>query len=329
MLDNIFHDIFFSSGSKWRRQRQVISPTFSASKLKMMSPLINGCINDFEKKLPIHAENGDEFNIYLYYKRMTMDVICRCAFGIDTDVQNNQNNIYFQKVSEFFDTSGIDTNILFRFAQLKPTIETLLAGYETTSTSLAYATYELARHPDILQKLQAEIDQLPLESRDYDGDDEEIKKYPDYDIVAQMSYMDMFVSEVLRMYPIANRGIQRHAMKDTVIQGITIEKGSIIYSDIHLVHYDRELWGPEDPYMFYPERHQTKRHPMAYIPFGVGPRQCVGKRFALIEMKIPLTRLLRQYTILSGEHMESKFIIRDRTVIGPEGIWIKLRKRDT
>ncbi|CAF1153044.1 unnamed protein product [Rotaria sordida] len=269
MLDNIFHDIFFSSGSKWRRQRQVISPTFSASKLKMMSPLINGCINDFEKKLPIHAENGDEFNIYLYYKRMTMDVICRCAFGIDTDdTSEDTRKSTYQLTQE-----KISGNI-FIF---------IVAGYETTSTSLAYATYELARHPDILQKLQAEIDQLPLESRDYDGDDEEIKKYPDYDIVAQMSYMDMFVSEVLRMYPIANRGIQRHAMKDTVIQGITIEKGSIIYSDIHSVHYDRELWGPEDPYMFYPERHQTKRHPMAYIPFGVGPRQCVDVSSTIVE----------------------------------------------
>ncbi|CAF1526975.1 unnamed protein product [Adineta ricciae] len=421
MLDNIFHDMFFSSGAKWRRQRQVISPTFSAAKLKTMSPLINRCINEFEKKLPRHAEDGEEFNIYFYYKTMTMDVICRCAFGIDTDVQNNPNNIYFRKVSEFFDTSAIDTNILYRSAQLMPIIETLLgrlfavtnkaltvintrllpfisptrqlsevpitwlvnrvhtivdqrqkipilrpdllnlmletmnnasedsrksinqltqeevcgnifvfmlAGYETTSTSLAYATYELARHPDVLQKLQSEIDQLLLENFDDDDDDEEIKKYPDYDIVSQMSYMDMFVTEVLRMYPIANRGIQRRAMEDTVIQGIKIEKGCVVCADVYSLHYDAELWGPEDPYVFYPERHKNKRHPMAYMPFGAGPRQCVGIRFALIEMKILLTRLLRHYTILPGEHIESKFIIQDRTVIAPDEIWIKLIRRN-
>ena len=99
----------------------------------------------------------------------------------------------------------------------------MTAGYETTSTALAYATYVLAKHPEVLQKLQTEIDQLPL--NDDDTSDEETKKYPDYDVVAQMSYMDMFVSEVLRMYPIGNGGVQRLASEDTVVQGIKIEKG--------------------------------------------------------------------------------------------------------
>lgn len=104
----------------------------------------------------------------------------------------------------------------------------MAAGYETTSTALAYATYELARHPDVLRKLQAEIDQLPL--GDDDSSDAETKKYPDYDVVAQMPYMDMFVSEVLRMYPIANTVIQRRAFQDTVVQGIKIEEGNYMFS---------------------------------------------------------------------------------------------------
>jgi cytochrome P450 family 3 subfamily A len=99
----------------------------------------------------------------------------------------------------------------------------MAAGYETTSTALAYATYVLARHPDVLQKLQAEIDQLPSDNDDEFG--EEVERYPDYDTIAQMPYMDMFVSEVLRMYPIGNIFIQRCASEDTVVQGIKIEKG--------------------------------------------------------------------------------------------------------
>jgi cytochrome P450 len=104
----------------------------------------------------------------------------------------------------------------------------MIGGYETTSTSLACATYELARHPEVLRKLQAEIDQLPLGADDMS--DEEIKKYPDYDIVAHMPYMDMFVSEVLRMYPIANQAVQRRACEDTIVQGIKIEKGNSVVS---------------------------------------------------------------------------------------------------
>ncbi len=99
----------------------------------------------------------------------------------------------------------------------------MLAGYQTTSTAMAYATYELAKRPDVLQKLQAEIDKLPL--------DDETETYLNYDTIAQMPYMDMFVSEVLRMYPISNSAIQRCASEDTIVQGIQIEKGNHMFCD--------------------------------------------------------------------------------------------------
>ena len=75
MLNRVDSAMFSAFGLKWRRQRHLLNPTFTAAKLKTMRPLINGCISDLMKKLPNHAESGDEFNIYLYYKHMTMDVI--------------------------------------------------------------------------------------------------------------------------------------------------------------------------------------------------------------------------------------------------------------
>ena len=103
----------------------------------------------------------------------------------------------------------------------------MAAGYETTSTALACATYELAQNPDVLHKLQVEVDELPLSTDD--NDDEEARKYPDYDIVAQMLYMDLFISEVLRMYSIGNRATQRRATEDTIVQGVKIDKGNDIF----------------------------------------------------------------------------------------------------
>lgn len=329
-----FLNVFAASGAEWRRHRHVINPTFSAAKLKLMSPLINGCIHDVMDKLSEHAIDGNEFNIYVYYKRMTMDVICkhidveflvcvpfclgRCAFGIDTDLQNNPDNLYFKKVEELF-AHDMESDRSFRLAQLLPELAPIIgivpfssiigrvlintyilplisnkqleesaliwlfkrihpiieqreqtptsrmdllqlmlqvmteetqdgsktnyrltreevmsnvlffmaAGYETTSTALANATYELVRHPEVLQKLQTEIDQLPLNNNSESA--EQTKEYPDYDIVTKMPYMDMFVSEVLRMHPIANRVIQRRVSQDTTIQGIQINKGKKIF----------------------------------------------------------------------------------------------------
>ncbi|CAF1058719.1 unnamed protein product [Adineta steineri] len=312
--------LFSAVGEKWHRFRHVINPAFSSAKLKMMCPLINECVRDTMEKLADHARDGTEFNIFLYYKRMTMDVICRCAFGLDTDLQNNPNNIYFKKLEEIFGRN-VRSSGFFKLAKLMPQLANIiakvlfsiintktfinkhvmpwiskkqlnefpvvwllnrlrevvderqktatsrvdvlqlmlealneektndemqdssktnywltreevvnnafifmLAGYQSTSTALAYATYELARHSKVLQKLQAEIDQLPF--NDDDNFDEEMKKYSNYDVVARMPYMDMFISEVLRMYPISNSAIQRCASKDTVVQGIKIDKGN-------------------------------------------------------------------------------------------------------
>jgi len=72
-----FHNVFSSSGDRWRRYRHLINPAFSIAKLKSMSPLINGCISNVIEKLVDHVDNGSEFNISVYYKRMTMDAICK------------------------------------------------------------------------------------------------------------------------------------------------------------------------------------------------------------------------------------------------------------
>ncbi|CAF5112635.1 unnamed protein product, partial [Rotaria sp. Silwood1] len=83
--------------------------------------------------------------------------------------------------------------------------------------------------------------------------------------------------------------------------------------------------GPEDPNIFLPERHSTPRHPAAFIPFGLGPRNCIGKRFALMEIKMCLARLLRQYSIHPGDQMEEKFELKDTSfILHPKGVYVKI-----
>jgi cytochrome P450 len=213
----------------------------------------------------------------------------------------------------------------------------MIAGFDSVSTALASCAYVLATKPDIQEKLREEIDK-----QEWNTDNE-----LNYDIVMNMTYIDMFVREVLRMYPIAIAATKRECNTTTTVCGYEIEKGhyffflskivfivfsllcigAVIQADIISLHFDPNLWGPEDPNLFIPERHQTQRHPMAFMPFGAGPRVCLGMRFAFMELKMCLSQLLRQYTILPGEDIEKGFQRQETFLIQPDAVYIKLQKR--
>jgi len=199
----------------------------------------------------------------------------------------------------------------------------VIAGYETTSTALSYISYVLATHPDEQQKLQEHID------AHFDPQTE--NDMPSYDTVSQMDYLDMFVRETLRMYPIAPVVVNRQSTEEFYIKDIgKIPAGTRIAVDMYSLHFDPDLWGPVDPHTFYPERFMTKRHPMAWIPFGAGPRNCVGMRFALMEIKMAVVRLLKTYSFIGcGEKTHQSFEnLKEYIVIAPENVIICLQRRD-
>jgi thromboxane-A synthase len=199
----------------------------------------------------------------------------------------------------------------------------VIAGYETTSTALGYVTYILATHPDEQRKLQEHID------AHFDPETEHTM--PTYETVTEMEYLDMFIRETLRMYPIAPVAITRQSTEDFHIENIgVVPAGTPITVDMYNLHYNPDLWGPLDPHEFHPERFATKRHPMAWLPFGAGPRNCVGMRFALLEMKMLLVRLLKTYTVLEcGEKTRKPFDeLEEILVIAPTEAVVRLQRRD-
>ena len=199
----------------------------------------------------------------------------------------------------------------------------VLAGYETTSTALSYATYILATHPEEQRKLQEHID------THFHPETEQTM--PSYETVSEMDYLDMFIRETLRMFPIAPTAITRQSTEDFYIPSIgRVPSGTLVTVDMYSLHYNADLWGPLDPQEFHPERFATKRHPMAWIPFGAGPRNCVGMRFSLVEMKMLLVRLLKTYTLLEcGERTRLPFKnLEEILVITPKEVVIQLQRRD-
>uniref|UniRef100_A0A8C8SEU2 unspecific monooxygenase n=1 Tax=Pelusios castaneus TaxID=367368 RepID=A0A8C8SEU2_9SAUR len=163
----------------------------------------------------------------------------------------------------------------------------IFAGYEPTSNALCYLSYELATHPDVQQKLQQEIDSvLP-------------NKTPlTYDVLMQMEYLDMTVNEILRLFPLGGR-LERVCKKDVEINGMIIPKDTVVMIPPFVLHRDPEYW-PE-PEEFRPERFSKENKeildPYTYLPFGAGPRNCIGMRFALLSMKVAIASLLQNFTI--------------------------------
>jgi thromboxane-A synthase len=154
---------------------------------------------------------------------------------------------------------------------------------------------------------------------------------PSYDMMSQMDYLDMFIRETLRMYPILPVVINRQSTEEFHIKDIgTVPAGTCIAVDMYRLHYDPDLWGPVDPHIFYPERFETKRHPMAWIPFGAGPRNCVGMRFALMELRMVLVRLLKTYSIVNcGDETNKSFNeLKEYIVIAPREVIVRLERRD-
>lgn len=156
-----------------------------------------------------------------------------------------------------------------------------LAGHETTANALSWALYLLARHPDARARVEAEVDALG--------------RVPSYDDLAQLPYTLAVLKETMRLYPPAYL-LGRTALEDVVIGRHRIRKRSIVLINILGIHRRPELY-PE-PERFEPGRFlgdAEKRLPRCgYMPFGAGPRICIGNHFALMEGQVVLASLLKR-----------------------------------
>lgn len=201
-----------------------------------------------------------------------------------------------------------------------------LAGFETVATSLMFATHDLVVNQEVQQKLYEEI--LETESA-LNG------KKLNYETMQKMQYMDMVVSESLRMRPAAVF-LDRVCARDYVLddgEGLkfTIDRGTAIWIPTQGIHLDPKYYpNPEkfDPERFSPENRKSI-DPLTYLPFGIGPRNCIGSRFALMEIKALLYYLLLNFKIVQNDKTQIPLKLRKGfTIIASEGdVCVDLVKR--
>ncbi|PAX49059.1 cytochrome P450 [Brunnivagina elsteri] len=190
--------------------------------------------------------------------------------------------------------------------ELKDELLTILfAGHETTATTLAWAFYQIYQHPDVLEKLQIELDSL--------GEN------PNPMELAQLPYLTAVCQETLRMYPVIPVLFPRIAKSPMKIAGYEFAAETTFMPSIYLVHYREDLY--PNPRRFQPERFLTRQYsPAEYLPFGGGSRRCLGYTLALLEMKLVLAMVLSKYQLALGEDKPVKLQRRGFTLAPAGGV---------
>ncbi|XP_027626317.1 thromboxane-A synthase isoform X2 [Tupaia chinensis] len=195
----------------------------------------------------------------------------------------------------------------------------LIAGYEIVTNTLSFATYLLATHPDCQEKLLREVDLF-----------KEKHMTPEYcDLQEGLPYLDMVIAETLRMYPPAFR-FTREAARDCEVLGQRIPAGAVLEMAVGALHHDPEHW--PHPETFDPERFtaeaQRRQRPFTYLPFGAGPRSCMGVRLGLLEVKLTLFHILCQFRFQACPETQVPLLLESKSALSPKnGVYIKIVSR--
>ncbi|PNH09370.1 Cytochrome P450 3A2 [Tetrabaena socialis] len=196
----------------------------------------------------------------------------------------------------------------------------LLAGFETTSTTLAFTAFLLATHPEAQERLLREIDSA--------GGAQEAGAAP-----PQLPYLDAVLQESMRLLPAASALIRSPPEDLDLGDGLVIPRGQFVFLATNNFHLDPKNW--PQPEAFLPERFLPESggrlgpsDPAAFAPFGVGPRMCVGNKLAIMAAKSALVQLYRRFTF--SLHAKQRLPLRTRTAMthAPrDGVWVSVHAR--
>ncbi|XP_059612892.1 cytochrome P450 6a2-like [Phlebotomus argentipes] len=195
----------------------------------------------------------------------------------------------------------------------------LVAGFETSSTTMQFCLLELANAIEIQDRLREEIKTV-------------LERYDNkitYEALSEMKYLDQVINETLRKHPVA--GILSRSIKnDYKVPNteVILEKGNQIFIPVLAIHHDPDIY--PDPDKFDPERFTPEavksRHPYAFLAFGEGPRNCIGMRFGMMQTKIGISCLLMNYKF--SPCAKTKYPIEyDKTIslLSPDGgCWLRM-----
>ncbi|XP_053964488.1 probable cytochrome P450 4aa1 [Anastrepha ludens] len=195
----------------------------------------------------------------------------------------------------------------------------MLAGQDSVGAAVAFTLFLLAQNPECQEKCAMEINDIFM------GDE----RSPNMNDLRDMRYLEMCIKEALRLCPSVPL-MARKLGEEVRLGKYTLPAGSNIFICPYATHRLPHIYPePEkfEPERFSPQNTET-RHPYAYIPFSAGPRYCIGNRFAIMEMKTVISRLLRSYQLLPVPGKTSFNATFRITLRASGGLWVRLRPRE-
>jgi cytochrome P450 family 6 len=297
--------LFFTSGF-WENMVGLftfVAPNISKKiNLKIVNPILS---TFFMKVIKDTVEYREKNNIHRKdFMHLLLQLKNRGKLVDDGSILNDKDN------------KGEDTALTMNELAAQAFVF-FLAGFETSSTTMTFCLFELASNPDIQEKLRQEVNDI-------------LDKYDNkltYDGVMEMHYMEKVINETLRKYP-PLPGLNRVCTKDYHVPGtdFIIEKGTKVMIPVLGIQRDPEHY--PDPEKFDPERfseeNKKTRHPYTFLPFGEGPRICIGLRFGMVQTKVGLTILLKNYKFSLGSKtaLPLKFDPKSFIMTTEGGIWL-------
>jgi len=318
--------LMVSKGEVWKRQRRMIQPAFNHESVATSTKVISAVNVELFKKWQLAARKNESVNVTRDVSGMALEVVLRFIFGDDYEQarchfdllsQEPARNMEFASsfralgkiILEVIDrrrkNSTTPTDVLGMLmrardpqdgkvmpdSQLIDEVLTLVvAGHETTASTLNWTWYLISQHQEVEEKLSSELSASGLSS--------------EFDDLPKFPYSRQIIEETMRLYP-AGWLVTRRALHDDRLGEYFVPAGTEIYIPPYYIQRHPDLW--DEPDRFDPDRFSPEnsrhRHRLAAIPFSAGPRNCIGALFARIEMQIHLMTIakhLRLRYIQSG-----------------------------
>nr|CAI5864504.1 unnamed protein product [Callosobruchus analis] len=338
-VDPLFgKNLFALKDQRWRDMRAVLSPSFTSSKMRGMFLLMSECAEKWVKFFLNKNQEVVEVNLKDSLTRYTNDVIATCAFGIEVDSLNNPDNIFYTMGRRATDFNSLSRRLKFMGYFIFPWLYRLfkISFFEEDIKEFFYKLVDdTIRTREEKGIVRPDMVNLLMEARKGKGnkvEPEEKVLDTGFSVVQESDISN----ETLRKWPLAVF-TDRVCTKPYTIQPtrpgekpVQLSVGQNLLMPVYGIHHCYKYY--PHPERFDPERfndeNKDKISPYTYLPFGLGPRNCIGNRFALLEMKAIFYHMLSQFELVPTEKTQIPLKLSQSSInpIAERGFWMGLKK---